>query len=118
MLDRREVTSEDIKALRKELRCTTRELAAALGLDHAVVMAWEDEEQFPTKRSIKLMERLRAEGPGSVPRKRRGRKKGKDAMQVLADPELWGILRKLLVHEDLRRQVVELSSHYDDPNDT
>ncbi len=112
------MTPDDIKALRKELRCTTRELAEALGLELAVVMAWEDEEQFPTKRSIKMMEKLRAQGAGSVPRKRRGRKKGQSPMQVLADPDLWTLMRKLLAHEDLRKQALELASHYDDPNET
>lgn len=111
------MSPDEIKALRKELRCTTRELAEALGLELSVVMAWEDEEQFPTKRSIKMMEQLRSQGPGAVPRKRRGRKKRQSSMQVLADPDLWTVVRKLLAHEELRKQVLELASHYEDPTE-
>lgn len=63
------MTPEDIKALRKELACTAKELAAALGLDQATVLAWEAAEKFPTKVHVDRMNELRAKGPGAVPKK-------------------------------------------------
>ena len=111
------MTADEIKALRKELRCTSRELAEAIGVDLAVVMAWEDEEMFPTKRHVKQMEALRARGPGAVPRKRRGRNPTASPMKLLADPEVWSLFRKLLVHAELRERAIELGSHYPEPEE-
>ena len=50
---------DDIKSLRRELRCTSRELAHALGVEAKLVLAWEDEQAFPTKRNIEAMNKLR-----------------------------------------------------------
>ncbi|MEM1029067.1 MAG: helix-turn-helix transcriptional regulator [Myxococcota bacterium] len=113
------MTSDDIKALRKELRCTMRELAGALDVAPALVVAWENEEQFPTKRLIKAMDRLRREGPTAVPRARRKRKRlpAASPWALLAEPELWNVFRKLLAHDELRRRVVELAEQYDDPGE-
>ena len=105
---------EDIKALRKELRCTPLELAEALGVTAKTVMAWEHDEMFPTRRYIELMEALRDKGPGAVPRKRRGTKN--DAPFVaLRDPDVWQLIRKLLAHPELREQAQKLAESYDDP---
>jgi transcriptional regulator with XRE-family HTH domain len=111
------VTAEEIKTLRKELRCTSRELAEALGLELSVVMAWEDEEMFPTKRHVTQMEKLRTQGPGAVPRKRRGRGATGSPLKLLAEPEIWGLIRKLLVHAELREQVQKLAEAYPEPED-
>ena len=54
------MTSEELKALRKELACTAKELAGALGLEQATVLGWEKGELFPTKQFIDKMEALRA----------------------------------------------------------
>jgi DNA-binding transcriptional regulator YiaG len=54
------VTGDDIKALRKELSCTAKELAAALGLDQATVLAWEKAELFATKVHVERMRELQA----------------------------------------------------------
>ena len=106
---------EEIKALRKELRCTPHELGEALGVDGKTVLAWERDELFPTRRFIRMMAKLREQGQGSVPRKRRGSKRNKTPMQLLADPEMWLLLRKLLAHPDLREQVRKLAEAYDEP---
>jgi transcriptional regulator with XRE-family HTH domain len=105
------VTPDAIKALRKELSCTARELAAALDLDQLTVLAWERGELFPTKGNVDAMHALAAKGPGAVPRKA----KGVDPMKVLADPGLWEIVRKLTVHKKLRDDTAKLAASYDDP---
>lgn len=102
---------EDIKALRKELVCTARELAAALGVDQATVLAWEKGDLFPTKASVLKMAELRARGPAAIPKKA----KGADPMTVLADPALWEVVRKVVAHKKLRDDVAKLAAGYPDP---
>jgi transcriptional regulator with XRE-family HTH domain len=105
------VTPDDIKALRKDLSCTAKELAAALGTEQLTVLAWEKGDLFPTKASVDKMEALRAQGPSAIPRKA----KGQDPMKVLAVPSLWTIVRKLLAHKKLRDDVNKLADSYADP---
>jgi DNA-binding transcriptional regulator YiaG len=108
------VSPEDVKALRKELNCTARELAVALKLDQKEVMGWEAGEIFPTKRYVLQMEMLRKKGPSAIPRPPRGQAK-KTGMQRLEDPKLWEIVRKLLQHPPLFDQVAKLAESYSDP---
>jgi transcriptional regulator with XRE-family HTH domain len=105
----------DIKALRKELRCTPREFAEALGITAKEVMAWEQEDSFPTKRFIDAMNELRDKGQSAIV-KRRGRKPdAASPMRVLADPAMWELVRKLIAHPELRSKVLELAKQFDDP---
>ncbi len=106
------MTPEDIKALRKELACTARELAGALGVDQATVLAWEAAERFPTKAYVDRMNELRAKGPGAVPRKAKG---AADPVKSLADPQAWELFRKLLAHKRLRDEIAKLADKYPDP---
>jgi transcriptional regulator with XRE-family HTH domain len=106
------MTPEEIKELRKELACTAKELAGALGVDQATVLAWEKAELFPTKAYVDKMASLRAKGPGSVPRKAKG---GADPVKALADPQLWELVRKLAAHKKLRDEVAKLAEKYPDP---
>ncbi|HLK37962.1 MAG TPA: helix-turn-helix domain-containing protein [Polyangiaceae bacterium] len=106
------MTPDEIKALRKELGCTAKELAAALGLEQATVMAWEKADLFPTKAYVDRMNELRAKGPGSVPRKA---KAGADPIKALTDPQVWELLRKIAAHKRLRDEVVKLADKYPDP---
>ena len=106
------MTPEDIKALRKELACTAKELAGALGLDQATVLAWESAEKFPTKAFVDRMSELRAKGPGSVPRKAKG---AADPVKSLADPQVWELFRKITAHKKLRDEVAKLADKYPDP---
>lgn len=101
----------ELKALRKELACTAKELAAALDLEQKVVLAWETGELFPTKQYCERMEALRAKGPSAIPKK----SKGADPMKTLADPALWELLRKLAAHKKLRDEVAKLAAAYPDP---
>ena len=108
---------DEIKKLRQTLRCTPRELGEALGVDAKTVMAWEQDDQFPTKRYVDAMDQLREEGPGAVPRLRRGGRSNPPLMQLLNDPELWRLFRKMLAHKELRDKAAKLAESYDDPSD-
>jgi transcriptional regulator with XRE-family HTH domain len=103
----------EIKALRQELGCTTRELATAVGVEQDTILAWERGDLFPTKRHVDRMEELRRLGPSAIPKKKRGAPAS--PLHALADPELWTILRKLIAHADLRSAVAKLAESYDDP---
>jgi transcriptional regulator with XRE-family HTH domain len=105
------VTPEELKAARKDLSCTAKELAVALGLEQATVLAWENGELFPTKQFVDKINALRAKGPGAIPRK----SKGQDPVKTLADPVLWELFRKLAAHKKLRDEVKKLASSYTDP---
>lgn len=107
------MSPDEIKALRKELSCTAKELAVALGIDQATVLAWEKAERFPTKAFVDRMGELRAKGPGSVPRKARGG--SVDPVKSLADPQVWELLRKIAAHRKLREEVSKLALNYPDP---
>jgi transcriptional regulator with XRE-family HTH domain len=127
------VTPEEIKALRKELTCTARELAGVLAVDQATVFAWERGELFPTKQYVDRMKALRSVGPSSIPRKPRplprasqsalplpgaaplARADASNPLTKLADPKMWDVVRKLLVHEELRDEVFLLAARYSDP---
>src|SRR6185436_17636466 len=90
------MSPEDIKALRQELGCTAKDLAAALGVEHELIVAWERGELFPTKRHCDEMAALRAKGPSAVPKKQRRKGAPVSPLHALADPELWRLVRKLL----------------------
>jgi DNA-binding transcriptional regulator YiaG len=106
------MTPEEIKALRKDLACTAKELAGALGLDQATVLAWESAERFPTRAHVEKMAELRAKGPGAIPRKAKG---AADPMKSLADPQVWELLRKISAHKKLRDEVAKIADKYTDP---
>ncbi len=107
----RGVSPDDIKALRKDLACTAKELAQALELEQATVLAWEKGELFPTKKYVDQMEALRKKGPAAIPKK----VKGPGPMQVLTDPATWTLVRKILAHKKLRDEVTKLAATYADP---
>jgi transcriptional regulator with XRE-family HTH domain len=109
------MTGEAIKALRKELGCTARELAGALGLEQATVLAWERGDLFPTKQIVDQMADLGKRGPSAIPRAKR--RAPTSPMQALADPELWRLLRKLVAHPALRDAVTKLAEAYEDPTE-
>lgn len=107
--------AEDIQKLRKELACTARELAVALGVDPKEVSAWESGEQFPTKRNVAAMEALRAKGPTAITRQPRGKTAPKVGTARLADPTLWRIVRKLVEHPAFFDEALKASEKYADP---
>lgn len=106
---------DEIKALRKELSCTARELAGALGIEQETVLAWERGELFPTKRYVDAMEKLRRAGPSAIPRKPKKSAAPATPWKALADPAVWRLVRKLLAHAPLRARVEDLAAGYDDP---
>ena len=105
------MTPDEIKAVRKDLACTAKELAQALGLEQSTVLAWEKGDLFPTKAFIDKMQALREKGPAAIPKK----SKGAEPMKVLADPALWELVRKLAAHKKLRDEVMKLAAPYADP---
>lgn len=107
------MTPDELKALRKELGCTAKELAQALAIEQATVLAWEKGDLFPTKPFIDKMEQLRTRGPAAIPKKA----KGADPMKVLADPALWELVRKLVANKKLRDDVIKLAAAYPDPSE-
>lgn len=107
------MSPDALKALRKELSCTAKELAAALDLEQATVLSWEKGELFPTKKHIEKMEQLRAAGPSAIPRK----SKRDNPVKALADPSMWVLVRKLAAHKKLRDAVTKLAESYADPAD-
>jgi transcriptional regulator with XRE-family HTH domain len=111
------MTPEDVKNLRSELDCTAKELAGALGVEQETVLAWERGELFPTKRFVTKMEALRSAGKSAIPRKPRRAAAATSPMAVLADPTTWRLIRKLVAHADLRREVMKLAETYPDPAD-
>lgn len=107
------MTPDELKALRAELKCTARELGAALDVEQAIVLKWEAGELFPTKKHVDMMTALREKGPSAIPRKARGAQPS--PMRLLADPALWELLRKLVAHKKLRDEVTKLAAAYPDP---
>jgi transcriptional regulator with XRE-family HTH domain len=106
------VTPDDIRTLRKELACTAKELAAAIEVDQATVMAWERADRFPTKAHVDRMQALRAKGASAIPRRSKGTS---DPMKTLADPGFWELVRKIATHKKLRDDVAKLAEAYPDP---
>jgi transcriptional regulator with XRE-family HTH domain len=110
------VSPEQIKQLRAELKCTARELAGTIELPVAEVQAWEAGTKFPTKQWVTRLETLRSKGPAAIARKP-SKQKGAAPLELLNTPELWQILRKLLVHQKLYTEVSALAASYADPLD-
>jgi transcriptional regulator with XRE-family HTH domain len=106
--------ADELKTLRKELGVTARDLASALGVDQETVLAWERAELFPTKAHVEKLRALHRAGPSSVPKRA---KKGASPLELLGDPAIWSLLRKLLVHDALRREVLRLAEKHPDPLD-
>lgn len=108
-----EFSAADILALRKQLKLSHRDLATRLGVDVSLVLDWERGVAFPTLASARRLLALREGRP--VQPSRRGPRQPVE--EVLADPELWAIHRKLLVHEELFEQVRRLARDFPDPAD-
>ncbi len=105
------MTPDDIKKARAALKCTAKELAAALEIEASAVMAWERGDEFPTKKHVERIEKLVGAGPSAIPRKA----KGADPMDALRDPDVWLLIRKLLAHPKLRAEASKLADKYDEP---
>ncbi len=110
------MTPEAIRQLRQELDLSEAALARALGVEAALVRAWESAEQFPTRRWVAAMERLRAATPPKEPpAPNRDAARVPPGLAALAQPELWELVRKLAAHPELFERTRELASGYDDP---
>ena len=105
------MSPDEIKAVRKALGVTQRDLAELMELEVALVRDWEKGDRFPTKAHCDKMEALRKDPP---PRKK-GR--ARSPMELLADAGFYTVLRKLLAHAELRAEVEKLAVKYADPLD-
>ena len=113
---------DDVKTLRHTLGCTARDLAGALGVEQAEVLAWERGELFPTKRYVTKMESFRASGlpkaSRPTPQRASSARPADVAMaRVLASPDTWRLVRKLLAHPALFDATTKLAEGYADPAD-
>ena len=106
---------EEIRELRKTLSCTAKELAAALDVDQATVLAWEKGELFPTKQYVDHMRALEAKGPSAIPRLAKG-KANVSPMAAMREAAFWEIVRKIAAHKKLRDEVAKLAASYPDPD--
>lgn len=104
------MSPDEIKALRKRIGLTARELGKALDVDQATVLAWERGEVFPTKRYVDRMRALGEHEPSRPPRH-----KGDGLARALAEPALWELVRKLAAHAELRAAVATIAAKYSDP---
>lgn len=109
------MTGEELKSLRRELRCTARELADTLGLEQETILAWEREETFPTKAVVLRLEELRTQGASAITRKPKTKPAALGPLELFADPGWLALLRKLMAHPELRARVTELAEAYEDP---
>ena len=107
------MTGAEIKALLANLGISTRQLAAKLDVPPPVVLAWQKEELYPTKRHVEAMRALEnraaqesrpilAEGAAAVP-------------VELSDPAFWKLIRKLIAYPTLRDEVEKTAASYRDP---
>jgi transcriptional regulator with XRE-family HTH domain len=107
------VTPEQIRQLRAELNCSTRELAMTLGVEQLQVLAWEAGELFPTKRYVERMNELRVAGPAAVVRP--AKRDAPSALERLADPAFWAVVQKLALYPELYDRVAKLAESFDSP---
>ncbi len=105
------MTPEEIKAARVKLKCTAKELAAALDVTPATIGGWERGELFPTKQYVEAIAKFVAEGAASIPKKA----KGADPLDALRDPDVWLLVRKLLAYPKLRAEIAKVAEKYDEP---
>ncbi len=109
------MSPDDLRAARKSLSCTAKELAETIGVMPAEVLAWEREEGFPTKRWVDKISALVAQGPNAIARKKKKATKTLSPMGALADAETWALIRKILGHNELRAECIKLAESYSDP---
>lgn len=105
------MSPDEIRALRKDLSLTQRDLAEALDVEVELLRAWEKDEAFPTKAHVAAMAALRANPP------RRAPKRAPTVWQLLADPAFMTLVRKLLHHPKLRADAERLAAEHPDPLD-
>ena len=106
------VNANDVRDLRKELGCTARQLAAALGVDERAVFDWESGERFPTKKACTQMQALRAKGPAAL--KPAKAPPAVSLADVAESPRVWAVTRKLLRHPEFLARVEQIATEYED----
>ena len=105
------MTPDEIKALRKTLSLSQRELAEALEVEVEAVRSWERGETFPTKGSFSALVALRESPP------RRAPPRAPSVWQLLGDERFLSLVRKLLADAKFRGEVERLAQSVPDPLD-
>src|SRR4249920_173201 len=98
---------EEIRALRAELGCSVGELAQAVGVETRLVLAWEAGDLFPTKRHVDKLEAARKAGPGAL--RRRKAEPDRTGAELLDDPRLWAIVKRLVTDPNFFVEVEKLA---------
>ena len=109
------MSPDDLRAARKALSCSAKELAETIGVAPGDVLAWEREEGFPTKRWVDKIAALVAQGPTAVARKKKKTAKALSPMDALGEADTWLLVRKLLAHNELRAECIKIAESYPDP---
>lgn len=120
-----DVSPEEIKQLRKDLKLSARQLADAIKAEPEDIWEWEKGERFPTKRFVSRMLGLKKKAAAPMnpnpmnPNKARPPnlepEPDTDPLQKLADPALWELVRKLVAHPKLFASAAKLAAEYPDP---
>jgi transcriptional regulator with XRE-family HTH domain len=100
--------AEDIRALRKRLKLSMKDLADHLDVEVSVVSAWESGTLYATKKHVDLMKALSDHPP--EPKTKLGLYEG-----FLSDPRLLVALRKLLANDEMQEELMKLADRYPDP---
>lgn len=114
------MTPDELKRLRTQLGYSTRELAKAIGVEQSEVLSWERGETFPTK---KWVDRMASLPPTPEKPRRAAPPPTKSSAQptidpaLLTDPLIWSLIRKLLIHDELRARALLLAAEFPDPTD-
>jgi transcriptional regulator with XRE-family HTH domain len=98
---------EEIRALRAELGCSVGELAHAVGVEPRMLLAWEAGDLFPTKRHVGKLVAARKAGPAAL--RTRKAEPGRAGTEVLEDPRLWAIVKRLVTDPTFFAEVEKLA---------
>ena len=109
--------ADAIRKLRAHLKCTGKELAETLEIEPSLIAAWERGDQFPTKRIMLKLLQIKEKGPSAIVRKSKP-KPATRPENVLADPDFWMLIRKLIAHPRLRQDAEKLAQSYADPDES
>ncbi len=106
--------ADDIRALRKRLRISMKQLADHLGIESSEVTAWEMGARYPTKKHVDGMKELEA-SPPPTPSPASSTEEPDLFAGFLSDPRLAPAVRKLLAHPDLQEEFLRLAERWEDP---
>jgi DNA-binding transcriptional regulator YiaG len=112
-LARDQVTGDDVKALRKELRLSIQALATSLKVEARTILAWEAGDLFPTKKHASAMLALVAQRKADErPSPSSNSESNDDALSQLKNPELWDLVARLATDPEFFATVQRLAKRH------